>query len=205
MCDVGQGDGLILKDLGGKILVVDVGPNGKLMNDCLRKLDVKTIDALILTHFHADHVEGFELVKNRHEIKAVYMTWVEDPIYEVKKIRELLNGFKTIQMKAGDSLKVGDINIKCLWPTPKKMTIGSIPNNASIVNLVTIKNASFLLTGDIEPPAQEAIRNLWKIPQIDVVKVPHHGSKFQDSKFPLWTRARLALISVGEEKFTTLG
>jgi competence protein ComEC len=79
------------------------------------------------------------------------------------------------------------------------MNLGSIPNNASLVSLVTIKNASFLLTGDVEPPAQEAIQKLWKIPQVDVVKVPHHGSKFQDVNFPNWTRARLALISVGQE------
>jgi competence protein ComEC len=64
---------------------------------------------------------------------------------------------------------------------------------------VTIRNASFLLTGDIEPPAQEMIRNLWKIPQVDVVKIPHHGSRFQDVKFAQWTRARLALVSVGKE------
>jgi competence protein ComEC len=64
MCDVGQGDGLVLKDTTGKVLVVDVGPNGKLMNDCLKSLDVKSIDALILTHFHADHVQGLEIVRN---------------------------------------------------------------------------------------------------------------------------------------------
>jgi competence protein ComEC len=199
MCDVGQGDGLVLKDSTGKVLVVDVGPNGKLMNDCLKSLKVKSIDALILTHFHADHVQGLELVRNRHEIKKIYVTWVEDPIYEVKRIRELLQDFKTIQMKAGDSIKLGEMVIQSLWPTDNKIEIDSIPNNSSIVNLVTIKNASFLLTGDIEPPAQEMIRNLWKIPQVDVVKIPHHGSRFQDSKFVQWTRARLALVSVGKE------
>jgi len=199
MCDVGQGDGLVLKDATGKVLVVDVGPNGKLMNDCLKSLDVKSIDALILTHFHADHVQGLEIVRNRHEIKKIYVTWVEDPIYEVKRVREILQEFKTTHMKAGDSIDLGEMVIQCLWPTTNKIEIGSIPNNSSIVNLVTIKNASFLLTGDIEPPAQEAIRKLWKIPQVDVVKIPHHGSRFQDSKFAQWTKARLALISVGEE------
>jgi competence protein ComEC len=169
------------------------------MNDCLKSLKVKSIDALILTHFHADHVQGLELVRNRHEIKKIYVTWVEDPIYEVKRIRELLQDFKTIQMKAGDSIKLGEMVIQSLWPTDNKIEIDSIPNNSSIVNLVTIKNASFLLTGDIEPPAQEMIRNLWKIPQVDVVKIPHHGSRFQDSKFVQWTRARLALVSVGKE------
>ena len=199
MCDVGQGDGLVLRDSTGKVLVVDVGPNGQLMNDCLKKLGVKTIDVLMLTHFHADHVEGLELVKNRHKINKVYLTWVEDPIYEVERTRQLLNGIQTSHITSGEVISLGEMKIQCLWPTKIKMNLGSIPNNASLVNLVTIKNASFLLTGDIEPPAQEAIQKLWKIPQVDVVKVPHHGSKFQDANFPKWTRARLALISVGQE------
>ena len=199
MCDVGQGDGLVLKDSTGKVLVVDVGPNGQLMNDCLKKLGVKTIDVLMLTHFHADHVEGLELVKNRHKIQKVYLTWVEDPIYEVERTKQLLNEVLTFHIKSGEVISLGEMKIQCLWPTKIKMNLGSIPNNASLVNLVTIKNASFLLTGDIEPPAQEAIQKLWRIPQVDVVKVPHHGSKFQDVNFPNWTRARLALISVGQE------
>lgn len=199
MCDVGQGDGLVIRDSTGKILVVDVGPDGKLMNDCLAQLKVKDIDVLILTHFHADHVEGLEIVRNRHEIKRIYVTETEDPIYEVKRVKQLLGNFRIINMQSGDALKLGDILIQCLWPTKEKMNIDSIPNNASVVNLVSIKNASFLLTGDIEPPAQAAIQKLWKIPQVDVVKVPHHGSKFQDDKFPTWTNARLALISAGKE------
>jgi competence protein ComEC len=199
MCDVGQGDGLVLKDSTGKVLVVDVGPNGQLMNDCLKKLGVKAIDVLMLTHFHADHVEGLELVKNRHKIDKVYLTWVEDPIFEVERTKQLLNGIQTSHITSGDVISLGEMKIQNLWPTRIKMNLGSIPNNASLVNLVTIKNASFLLTGDIEPPAQEAIQKLWKIPQVDVVKVPHHGSKFQNANFPKWTRARLALISVGQE------
>ena len=199
MCDVGQGDGLVLKDSNGKVLVVDVGPNGQLMNDCLKKLGVKTIDVLMLTHFHADHVEGLELVKNRHKIQKVYLTWVEDPVYEVERTKQLLNDVLTFHIKSGEVISLGEMKIQCLWPTKIKMNLGSIPNNSSLVNLVTIKNASFLLTGDIEPPAQEAIQKLWKIPQVDVVKVPHHGSKFQDVNFPKWTRARIALISVGQE------
>jgi competence protein ComEC len=199
MCDVGQGDGLVLRDSTGKVLVVDVGPNGQLMNECLKKLGIGTIDVLMLTHFHADHVEGLELVKNRHKILKVYLTWVEDPIYEVKRTKQILHDIPTSHLKSGETISLGEIKIQCLWPTKTKMHLDSIPNNASIVNLVSIKNASFLLTGDIEPPAQEAIQKLWKIPRVDVVKVPHHGSKFQDRNFPEWTKARLALISVGQE------
>ena len=199
MCDVGQGDGVVIRDNKGNTVVVDVGPDGKIMTSCLEQLKIEKIDVLILSHFHADHVEGLELVNNRYEIDKIYATWVEDPIYEVKKVKEILGSFKIQHMKAGELISIGDINIQCLWPNNEKIMVESIPNNSSVVNLITIKNASFLLTGDIEPPAQEAIRNLWKIPPVDIVKVPHHGSKFQDRKFPYWAGARLALVSAGKE------
>ncbi|MFM1986558.1 MAG: hypothetical protein RIS18_775 [Actinomycetota bacterium] len=199
MCDVGQGDGLVLKDSTGKVLVVDVGPNGNLMHECLKSLKIKKIDALILSHFHADHVEGLEIVKKRHKILKTYVTWVEDPELEVERVREILKDIPPEKMLAGDVITLGKMKIQCLWPTKTKILLGSIPNNSSIVNLITIGNASFLLTGDIEPPAQEMIRKNWQIPPVDVMKVPHHGSKFQDTNFPSWTNARLALISVGKE------
>ena len=81
----------------------------------------------------------------------------------------------------------------------KKMEIESIANNSSLVVVAEIDNASILLTGDVEPPAQQVIRNIWKSLQVDVIKIPHHGSKFQDDLFPIWSGARLALISAGAD------
>jgi competence protein ComEC len=199
MCDVGQGDGLVIKDSLGHVLVVDVGPNGKIMSDCLKELQVKKIDALILTHFHADHIEGLEIVSKRYEIKEVFLTWVKDPVTGFDRVQEILGDHQTKELKYGNDFSLGEINVKTLWPTDKYMNIESVANNASVVTVVSINNASFLLTGDIEPPAQQAIQQLWQMPRVDVIKIPHHGSKFQDERFPVWSGARLALISVGKD------
>jgi competence protein ComEC len=55
-----------------------------------------------------------------------------------------------------------------------------------------------LLTGDIEPEAQAAIIRAEPALQVDVMKVPHHGSRYQDPRLPQWSGARVALISAGE-------
>ena len=199
MCDVSQGDGLVIRDSLGKTIVVDVGPDGKLMNKCLHKLGIKQIDILLLTHFHLDHVEGLSEVLRNHDIKMAYASWIKEPYEESKRVEQILGHQKINYLLSGQEIYLGKIKLTCLWPTSKKMEIESVANNSSLVVLAEIDKASILLTGDIEPPAQEVIRSMWNKLQVDVIKIPHHGSKFQDALFPEWSGARLALISAGVE------
>jgi len=199
MCDVGQGDGLVIQDSTGKTMVVDVGPDGKLMTKCLKKLGVSQIDILLLTHFHLDHVAGLKEVMRNHEIKEVFTSWIKEPQEESKRVEELLSPQAVNFLLSGQRIQLGEIKLTCFWPTNKKMEIESVANNSSLVVLAEIDNASILLTGDIEPAAQQVIRNMWQKLKVDVIKIPHHGSKFQDALFPDWSGARLALISVGAE------
>ena len=64
--------------------------------------------------------------------------------------------------------------------------------------MATIRGRRLLLTGDIEPPAQSAVAADLRAAPIDVIKVPHHGSRFQSPLLPVWAPAPIALISVGE-------
>jgi competence protein ComEC len=88
-----------------------------------------------------------------------------------------------------------------LWPevpTPASDDDGSGPNNASIVLLVDVNGVRLLLTGDVEPEAQETlVAN--GVPEADVLKVPHHGSKYQDGAFLAAADAQVALVSVGQD------
>jgi competence protein ComEC len=74
---------------------------------------------------------------------------------------------------------------------------GSIPNNASIVLLAAVSGHRILLSGDIEPEAQAAVSADLAGQHFDVVKVPHHGSRFQHPMLTTWAPASIALISVG--------
>ena len=121
MCDVGQGDGLVVKDSKNNVIVVDVGPDGNLMTNCLKKLKVSKIDVLILTHFHIDHVNGLEEIYSNFPINHVYTTWVNEPEEESLQVQNILGKNRIKFLISGGSFKIGDISIKCLWPMRKKM------------------------------------------------------------------------------------
>jgi competence protein ComEC len=76
---------------------------------------------------------------------------------------------------------------------------GSPANNASVVLLVAIHGIRLLLSGDMEPEAQEAVHEAFPGLRVDVLKVPHHGSRYQDPEFLTSLGARVALISVGKD------
>src|SRR5882724_7389885 len=76
----------------------------------------------------------------------------------------------------------------------------SPPNNASVVQLaVTPAGVRVLLAGDIEPLAQAVLHRAEPDLQVQVVKVPHHGSAYQDEEFLRSLHARVALVSVGAD------
>ena len=74
-----------------------------------------------------------------------------------------------------------------------------MPNNASVVLAARIAGHQVLLTGDIEPEAQAAIGEELLQYRFDVVKVPHHGSRYQSPRLPVWASAPVALVSVGAD------
>jgi competence protein ComEC len=87
------------------------------------------------------------------------------------------------------------VSWKVLWPS---RIIAGGPNNASIVLVADASGLRFVLPGDIEPAAQAAVMAENPSPQAQVAKVPHHGSRYQDAGFALWSGASLAFVSVGE-------
>jgi len=92
---------------------------------------------------------------------------------------------------------VGDMRLTVIWPE-RVIHAGSVPNNASVSLLLTTPHASAAFLGDIEPEAQQAILRAWPI-DVDVAKVPHHGSAQFDPRLPAAASARIALIGVGED------
>jgi competence protein ComEC len=68
-----------------------------------------------------------------------------------------------------------------------------------VVLLVTVRGVRLLLTGDVEPEAQAALARAWPGLRADVLKVPHHGSRYQDLDFLRGLGARVAIASAGED------
>jgi competence protein ComEC len=76
---------------------------------------------------------------------------------------------------------------------------GSPANNASVVLLVQVRGVRILAAGDVEPEAQELLAEELPGLRVDVLKVPHHGSRYQDPAWLTSLGARLAVVSVGED------
>jgi competence protein ComEC len=199
-CDVGQGQALLLRRAGAaEALLVDVGPEGRLVARCLRESGVQRM-VVLLTHFHADHVDGLASVLDGWPVAAVLISPVADPPAEADAVlRRARQGSVPVRaLRAGDRLVLAGIPVEVRWPA-RRLT-DSPANNGSVVALARVPTAGppldVLVTGDIEPEAQSAVMATAG-PEADVVAVPHHGSRYQVPRFAAWTGARIALVSVG--------
>ena len=198
-CDVGQGDGAVIRTGTHQGIVIDVGPQDDSMNRCLSELHITTIPVLVLTHFHADHVGGMASVLHNRKVGQIWVSPLFDPPMTAQYVRQALKDarLQAHVMTAGTQLQVAGVHLECLWPSRLIIGQGSDPNNASTVLLVTAKGAQVLMTGDVEPAAQDAIRAEHPEVRADVVKIAHHGSRNQSAAFAQWLHPKVAFISDG--------
>ncbi|MFJ9842866.1 ComEC/Rec2 family competence protein [Kitasatospora sp. NPDC101155] len=201
MCDVGQGDMLALRaDASDSAVVIDTGPDSNAADRCLRDLGITTVPLLLLTHFHADHVEGVPGVLRGRAVGAVEGTVLDDPPGEVARVADWVAGAGVPLLRAGrgERRSAGaGLAWDVVWPDPVAAVEAPGANNASVALLVSLAGGlRMALLGDLEPPAQSAL--LGRLGRVDVLKVAHHGSAHQDWDLTAALRPRLALISCGE-------
>jgi competence protein ComEC len=206
-CDVGQGDGAVINLGGGSAIVIDVGPEPVAMDSCLSALHIKTIALLVLTHYHADHVNGLSGAMYGREVESVWVTNNPEPALEFAQIRELLQSHPLTVVHQGQKSEfdsqLGRVKILVLWPRVEVEKLPSLPgdgsgiNNSSIALLISIGKFSIYTSGDTEPPAQQAIAESGLIHMVDFMKVSHHGSAYQYAPLLDLLRPKVATISVG--------
>ncbi len=201
--DVGQGDSAFIESPRGYQILIDGGPDNSVLDNLSEVMPFwdRTIDAIILTHPHADHLSGLVDVLQNYNVKTVYLTDVdyytpdsaafEDAVQWAEQKVEVTHSF-TIDLGQGVSFTI---------IYPKTSIVGQAfkdLNDSSIVGLLTYGETSVLLTGDapaeIEPIIAEAV-----VGPVDVLKVGHHGSAYSSSEsFLQDIDSRYAVISVGE-------
>ncbi|PKH42781.1 competence protein ComEC [Nocardioides alpinus] len=200
VCDVGQGDGLVLRAGEHAAVVVDAGPDPETMDACLDRLEVRSVPLLVLTHFHADHVDGVAGVLEGREVAAIEGSALLEPAAGVQEVESAFGRHAALS-SYGMTRRVGGVTLQAVWPRPDG-TGGdpseSAPNNASVVLVAEVAGLRILLTGDVEPSAQAALARDLAGLRVDVLKVPHHGSRHQDLDWLTSLGARLAVVSVGE-------
>lgn len=198
-CDVGQGDALVLAAGDGAAVVVDAGPDPRLVDGCLSRLGVRSVPVVVLSHDHADHVEGLPGVLRGRRVGQIVTSPLAEPADQAARTRRWARdaAVPITVATAGETRVVGALAWQVLWPDRVLHGTDSDPNNASLVLLVRIGAVTLLLGGDVEPEAQAALLRDNGPGHVDVVKVPHHGSRKQDPAYALSTSPQIALVSVG--------
>jgi competence protein ComEC len=201
-CDVGQGDGVYIRTPEGSDIVIDGGPDNSILL-CLRDnmpFWDRTIELVILTHPDADHYTGLVSIEEHYSIKsfATSFTQKDTPGYQTLSDELLEQGSEQRVVCQGDkfSFKEG-IRLDVVWP--KSCALGSTDkNDNSVVTLLTYKELQILLTGD----AEEHIGDFYQadVGDIDILKVPHHGSKDGvDEDYLEALKPEVAILSVGSK------
>ncbi|MGQ9556453.1 MAG: DNA internalization-related competence protein ComEC/Rec2 [Desulfurispora sp.] len=206
--DVGQGDSCLIT-LPGQTILVDSGPeqSGREVTAYLRRLGVNRLDWLVLTHPHADHYGGAAEVLRNFPIRAVLIPPLPPAMNDLEPgFIQLLAQIKKAGLplytaRPGQWLyKTPAGNITVLYPGPALLTnTRSDANNLSVVLRLSWHGLTALLTGDIEREAQRALQEQYP-PDLLVatlLKVPHHGSRYQEEAFIRAVHPAAAVIPVG--------
>lgn len=204
-CDVGQGDSLVINLGNHRALVIDTGPDAQLEDRCLSQLGINNIPLLVLTHFHADHVEGVAgLIRNR-TMGQVWVSNNNEPLFESARVSQWLKRLSPIVAVRGTSVILsavrGPISVRVLWPDEGAHAFDVLPgdgsaiNNSSIALEIESPDYSLLSAGDLEPSAQAEI--LGSVGHVDIYKVSHHGSAYQDQALMERLSPSISIISVG--------
>jgi len=199
-CDVGQGDAIYIRTPGSIDILIDGGPDKKVLN-CLSEnmpLVDREIELVFATHPDADHIAGLADVMQSYSVKS-FNTVAEKKKTKIFETLEKIISEKKIpyqEITAGSQFTLSDgVTIETKWP--KAGFSSQDTNEHSLVQLLKFGNFDLLLTGDITYQILDGLD--LNSDSIEVFKLPHHGSKtgVDNSTFEK-IKASLAVISAGK-------
>ncbi|TSC71825.1 MAG: competence protein ComEC [Parcubacteria group bacterium Gr01-1014_38] len=210
--DIGQGDSILLRS-GDVDVLVDGGPDATVLQRLseIRPVLDRKLDVLVLTHPQRDHLAGLLTVLEREDVGLVLLPELNSEselfrsfVSELKKRRVPVRFARTGQQLEGRSF-----TLTVLAPDSRLRELARKNlNNGSVVLRADVREGggiegrfSALLTGDIERPAELHLVQRWSpLLDVDVLKIPHHGSRTSTSERLLRAvTPQLALVSAGRK------
>lgn len=219
VCDVGQGDGVVMRTPRGHVVVFDGGPDQSILS-CLDKslpFWQKTIDLVLLSHPHADHLNGLVDIFDHFYVRKFATEGIANTSFGYKTLQKKVDseGVSWDILEAGDRFQTNDfVHFQVVGPSKsfmQKTTSGGIILSSGEVPtleiLVSYRDFDIFLTGDSQhEELEEAIstyQSFFMGPEgrrsIEVLQVPHHGSRTGlTKKIVSWIDPAIATISSGK-------
>jgi len=219
--DVGEGDSILIRTPHGASVLIDAGNliTGHRVLEYLRRRGVTSLDHLIFTHPHPDHIGGAFFIAQMVKIAKVH-----DNGYHLQSDKDIYRWYKELirqrsdyeLLQAGDTLKLDGVELKVLWPASANRISGV--NNNSLVILLQYGDFRCLLMSDTTISVEEELLKADKGLKADILKAGHHGYPDASSQeFLREVSPDAAIMSISlkdirghqlkgiSEKFKTLG
>jgi len=211
-CNVGQGDAAYIRFPDGRDMLVDGGPNNKVL-DCLGRYMPfwdRHINIVALTHPQKDHMQGLITVLERYGMDYFVRSDIANSTDGYATLMDVVGrrGVKQKFVTTGEAIVVGSTTLSVLWPSASQIAnvLGATTSNlndGSVVFLLRYGNFDALFPGDADIRVESGWRNLQLADDtLEVLKFPHHGSKTGMTENFLQTlRPKLSVISVGKNSY----
>jgi len=194
--DVGQGDSILI-DCGKTEVLIDGGGKSPKLVDYLSDYVDGALEVVVATHMHADHIGGLIAVMNAFNVEQVWQNGDTSTSWTYNQFMSAVqaDGAQVHKARRGDQINVYDLTFEVLNPTD---TSGS-SNNNSIVLSLAFGQIDFLFTGDAEQEAESSMIAAGIVPNVEILKVGHHGSKTASSQsFLAAAQPETAIYMAGE-------
>jgi competence protein ComEC len=212
--DVSQGNSAVIELPGDKVMLIDGGgfpgtsfDMGKyVLAPYLWHRRITRLDTMVLSHPHPDHYQGLGFVAAHFPIKQFWHSNVSGKDPKIPGLMTTLVDKKVVLLSPRNlapSQNLSGVDVEVLHPSAdfigdsRALTDKEL-NNLSLVIRLTYKDVSFLFPGDIQRETEYELTRLPHLEPVDVLLVPHHGSR-TSSSIPFLQRLRpqIAIFSVG--------
>ncbi len=203
LLDVGQGDAIFIETSSGNQILIDGGPGKAILKELgeIMPFYDRSLDLVILTHPHLDHVGGLVEILKTYEVERFMDSGDVHTLAEYRELKRLINDKDIFYIRAQRGLKIVlDRRTELDILAPEKIVGGSNLHRNMVISGLSFGHNSFLLMGDAERPEEFALLEKDYDIRPEVLKVGHHGSRtsssqlFLEKVFPDY-----ALISVGRK------
>lgn len=214
MIDVGQGDSFLIGLPDGRFALVDGGGmplrgrrradpfdvGEEVVSAYLWHRGLQRLEVIAVTHLHEDHAGGVPSLVENFRPRELWTPFAADtPLWRRIEAAARRAGARIRVLKQDDRCDLGGAACRVLAPARDQPWTGRPQNNDSLVLELRHGRHAFLLTGDIEAPVEARLAQEGRLRPVQVLKVPHHGSRRSATEWLLEnTRPAVALVSAGE-------